>query len=161
MNLKVASGDVLDWLRAGSRTHEGAQCAPWSRPRNACTRTTTSARARTAARTCQLRHCVLRTPLRALAPKTTQRGLDCNWDREFLHIHKREGGGPHQIPLPTCCLSQSASAVARVIAVANGEKQRPQAVLPRSGVSLEEVNQPTNQRRAENRSPRSIDKTLS
>ena len=55
---EVASGAVRDWLRAGSGTHEGAQCAPWSRPRNTCTRTTASARARTAACTCQSRHCV-------------------------------------------------------------------------------------------------------
>ena len=46
-----------------------------------------------------------RTPLRALAPKTTQRrGLDCIRDRECLQIHHREGCGPHQITLPTCCV---------------------------------------------------------
>ena len=100
-----------------------------------------------------------RTPLRALAPKTTQRrGFDCSWDREFLQIHQREGSGPHRIPL-------LAAAVARVIAVANGEEPRPQPVLQMNGVSIEEAiqptNQPTNQGRAENRPPCSVDTTLS
>ena len=48
-----------------------------------------------------------RTPLRALAPKTTQRcGLDCIWDREFLQIHHREACGVvlDQITLPACCV---------------------------------------------------------
>ena len=88
-----------------------------------------------------------RTPLRDLAPKTTQRrGLDCSWDREFLQIHQREGSGPHRIPLP-------AAAVARVIAVANGEEPRPQPVLQMNGVSLEEAIQPTNQPRPRRESP--------
>ena len=41
------------------------------------------------------------------------------------------------------CLSQCALAIARVISVANGENQRPQPVLQRNGVLLEEANQPT------------------
>ena len=108
-----------------------------------CTRTTTSAGAHTAARISKVPQCVH-------AQSTARRGSE-NHSAAWARLHLRlcvsadpparsVRSGPHQIPLPACCLSQCALAVARMNVVANGEKQRPQPVLQRNGVSLEETN---------------------
>ena len=58
-----------------------------------CTRTTASAGAHSP-HLPTAPNASTRTPLRALAPKTTRRrGLDCTWDCEFLMIHQREACG--------------------------------------------------------------------
>ena len=105
-----------------------------------CTRTTASAAAHSP-HLPTAPHASTRTPLRALASNTSQRrGLDSSWDREFLLIHSAKRAEWSSTNPTVFCLSQCALAIARVISVANGEKQRPQPVLQRNGASLEETN---------------------
>ena len=94
VNLKMASGDMcasdcgqaLELMKVSSVHLAVARETP-------CTRTTASAGTHSP-HLPTAPNASTRTPLRALASNTTQRrGLDSSWDREFLQIHHREGGG--------------------------------------------------------------------